>query len=60
METVIVVLIVCVAVGYLGYTFYRQLSGKCNCSSGSSCSTEVKHQCHTNAESLNNLTLKKE
>jgi len=53
METLIVIFIVILAAAYVGYTFYRQYKGKGGCSSGCSCTPEIKHYCNGMPDSLN-------
>jgi len=47
MELAIVIVIVALAAVYVGYSLYRQFTGKSGCSPGCSCSTALQHQCRT-------------
>ncbi len=58
MEMLIVILIVGLAAGYVGYTFYKQFTGKSGCSSGCSCSEAMKNNCTVRHQSLDHLTFK--
>ncbi len=58
MEIFVVILIVGLAAVYVGYTFYKQFTGKSGCSSGCSCGDEIKKHCISPNQSLDNFTLK--
>lgn len=59
MENLIVFLIVAIAVIYMVRSFYRQFKGKGGCSSGCSCSTEVKNQCSSSGNPASKIDLNK-
>lgn len=44
MEMIVVAMIISLAALYVGYTFYRQFTGKGGCSSGCSCDAETKNR----------------
>lgn len=58
MDYILVGLVVGLAVLYVGYTFYRQLTGKAGCSDGCSCSPQMKQMCESGHNSMDNLTFK--
>jgi hypothetical protein len=58
MEMIIVVAIISLAALYVGYTFYKQFTGKGGCSSGCSCDTVTQDSCEDPRKNLENLQLK--
>ena len=58
MEILVIAVVVGLAAGYVGLTFYRQFTGQAGCSSGCSCSAEMKQRCESDHSSMNNLTFK--
>jgi len=59
MEMLIVIIVVSLAAVYVGRTFYRQFSGKDGCSSGcAGCSVEMKNNCTSPHQAMNDLKLK--
>ncbi len=54
MEMIIVAIIIALAFVYVSRNLYRQLRGKGGCSSGCSCTPEIKHHCCGMTKSLDN------
>lgn len=60
MELIIVILLVGLAVAYLGGSFYRLYTGKAGCSSGCNCncSEQSRHMCESAHNSLDRIDFK--